>query len=478
MSHEKDIERKIGTAAEWYVDIDGEGLDAATESEFGEWLESDIENSRTLERFEATVRAAAFLQDDPELRWAFDELDALDHAGLGEQDPENSRPWFTRPGFAWFFPSVAVACVVAVIFAFDQTNVTVDDSESVSGTIVEETLAPGGPMEETLAPGGLMGDTLAPRARTEPTITVPGIGLRYRRLAPASEGLSQAPTDASGANVPLRSLVWVDRNGREEPITAPQRAYTSPRLSPDGTKVVVTTRDHELDIWVWDLARETLSRLSFDPGPDRFPVWSPDGERIVYSALPRSDSEVGNYELVWRAADGTGFPERLPGGAGPNYPEVFLPDGSGVLVRNDSQGNADIAYMQLVGQQSVTPLLNTYYNELTLDVSPNGRWLAYASDESGREEIYVRPFPNIDNGRWQVSIGGGTEPRWSRDGTELFYRNGGALMVVPVQTGPGFTAGSPQVLFAGQYFGNVGQGERSYDVSPDGQRFLFLKDLQ
>ncbi|NIM62873.1 MAG: hypothetical protein GTO30_14870, partial [Acidobacteria bacterium] len=129
-----------------------------------------------------------------------------------------------------------------------------------------------------------------------------------------------------------RTLVWVDREGREDPISAPPRAYTSPRISPDGTRVALNARDEEFDIWTWDLARETLTRLTFDAGTDRFPVWSPDGERIAYSSQRRESSEEFVTALDWRSADGTGAPERLAESSGQMFPTAFLPDAAGIVV--------------------------------------------------------------------------------------------------------------------------------------------------
>ncbi len=123
----------------------------------------------------------------------------------------------------------------------------------------------------------------------------------------------------------------------------------------------------------------------------------------------------------------------------------------------------------------MTPLLATTFNEFNAEISPDGRWLAYTSDESGSNEIYVRPFPDIDAGRWQVSVDGGRQPLWARNGRELFYRNGEAVIAVSIDTDPSFTAGNPDVVFEGPYFG--AGGGRSYDVSPDGERFLMIKDV-
>lgn len=257
----------------------------------------------------------------------------------------------------------------------------------------------------------------------------------------------------------------------------PPRAYTSPRISPDGTKVALNVNDQEQDIWIWDFARQTLTRLTFNPGQDRFPVWSPDGRRIAFSTS-RGGGAEGDTDLFWRPADGTGSPERLLAGSSDVFPASFLPDATGVLVFGSllGEGNDDIAVLRMDGERTTTPLLATPFRDLTPELSPDGRWLAYASDESGRQEIYVRPFPDINAGRWQVSTGGGMQPLWARSGQELFYRDGGAVMAVPVEMDPSFAVGYPQVLFQGPYA--TGSDSRSYDVSPDGGRFLMIKEAR
>ena len=277
------------------------------------------------------------------------------------------------------------------------------------------------------------------------------------------------------ATAAQHTLVWVDREGREEPIGAPPRNYTSPRISPDGMRVALNPRDQEVDIWIWDLIRETLTRLTFDPGTDTFPVWSPDGLRIAFSS-GRGGDRGGIY---WRAADGSGLVERLAESGGQMFPSSFLPDATGIIFRGALTGaeNDDIAIVSLDGGGDTTPLLQTTFRERNPELSPDGRWLAYASNESGREEIFVRGFPEVDaGGRWQVSTGGGLQPLWSRDGRELFYRSGDALLAVSIETDPTFIAGNAEVVFERQYANP--QGGRTYDISPDGERFLMIKQVE
>ena len=281
-----------------------------------------------------------------------------------------------------------------------------------------------------------------------------------------------APAGLAGT---ARTLVWVDRMGKEEPIAAPPRGYVYPRLSPDGTRVAVAAIDQEQDIWIWDLRRATLTRLTLEPGVNQYPVWTPDGRRIIFT----SDRAGGVANLWWQAADGTGAAERLTTSSNAQVPTGISPDGTQVVFTEPTPTmGRDLLRLALDGSRRVTPLLQTKFDERNGIVSPDGRWLAYESDSSGRFEIYVRPFPNAGGGQWQVSTGGGTRPLWARSGKELFFFGpDGALMRVGVEaSGATWNAGTPTKLLEGRYFtgGGVNTG-RTYDVSPDGQRFLMIK---
>jgi serine/threonine-protein kinase len=314
----------------------------------------------------------------------------------------------------------------------------------------------------------------------------------------------------SNAQGPTRSLVWVNRQGREEPINAPPRDYALPRLSPDGTRVALDVRDQENDIWIWDFMRQTLTRLTFDPSGDSWPIWTPDGRRVVFASSQAGGpglSAVTN--LLWRAADGTGTVERLTTSPNPQLPHSFSPDGKSLLFQElNPKTNNDLMLLRLDGTprtgppshrsgepgppaqgfggpgpnsasgstaSDVRPLIQTTFSDTAGEISPDGRWLAYYSNESGRNEVYVRPFPNVDSGRWQISTGGGSRPAWAKNGRELFYfAPNTAMMAVAVRTTPSFSAGNPTKLFDGPW--SVTQSGRTYDVSRDGQRFLLIKD--
>ena len=266
---------------------------------------------------------------------------------------------------------------------------------------------------------------------------------------------------------PQRSLVWVDRTGTETPLPAPKRSYFAVRLSPDGTRAAVDIRDQERDIWVWDIARQTLSRLSFGRALDTFPVWTPDGRKVAYSRA------AGGAILV-RSADGTGAEERVGDGDYVQFAQSFTPDGKRMLVTQQRSTN-DLALLDMDAPAGTgTLVVDSPFVDGPGDISPDGRWLAYQSNESGVDQVYVRRLDS-QAGRVQVSQTGGTKPVWARTQKELFYLDGaGALTSVQIATTPSFTNGPPTKIASARYF-SANQA-RSYDVTPDGRRFLFIKD--
>ena len=288
-----------------------------------------------------------------------------------------------------------------------------------------------------------------------------------------------------------RTLVWVDRQAREESLETPVRAYRYPRLSPDGTKIAVEVREPQQDVWIWDLARHVLTRLTFGAPGGQYPVWTPDGRRLVFRA-----ARGGRFNIYAHAADGTGTIERLTTSPNEQTPYAVTPDGKHLILREDSVGTSGDLMMLPLGWDAAAegsaarerpqpdgamPLIGTKFNERNGEISPDGRWLAYESDETGQEEIYVRPFPTVDSGRWQISTTGGRVPLWARNGRELFFlAPDGALLGVEVTIGSGgsFQAGAPKRLVApGYYTSDIGNIGRSYDVSPDGRRFLLIKEV-
>jgi serine/threonine-protein kinase len=209
--------------------------------------------------------------------------------------------------------------------------------------------------------------------------------------------------------------------------------------------------------------------LTFDPSNDAVPLWTPDGERVVFAS-----DRSGNFDLYWRRADGTGPEERLTTGSQHEFPASWGNGGRDLVFLEcptPQSGPCDVSVLSMTGERQTKVLLQTKFNEQDASVSPDGRWLAYDSNESGQPEIYVRPFPDVEGGRWQVSTGGGMEPLWGPKGAELFYRSPTSLMVVPVRTGATPTFGNAATLFnLGRYF--TGGGGRHYDITPKADRFI------
>ena len=264
-----------------------------------------------------------------------------------------------------------------------------------------------------------------------------------------------------------RTLVWVDRDGNEEPIAAPSREYAAVRISPDRSRVVLSERDQR-EIWIWDFRRETLTQFTFSPSVDMAPMWTPDGSRVAFGS-----ARAGLPNLFWKAADGTGAVERMSESANVRFPHAFTPDGQ-QLIFSESDGRAwDVGMLSIGGSAEL--LLATEFDERNPALSPDGQWLAFELDASGRTEIYVRPFPNVHEGQWAISKDGGTMPVWAKNGKELFYlAPDGTLKAVGVETEPGFIPGNATALFSGYY---QGQGNfATFDVSADGERFLMIKE--
>ena len=281
-----------------------------------------------------------------------------------------------------------------------------------------------------------------------------------------------------GTAADARTLVWVDRQGDEELVEAEPRPYAGIALSPDGGQAVLQVDDPDnQDLVIYDLARDTPTRFTFADEPDRYPIWTPDGERVIFAS-----GRDGLFNLYWKAADGTGQVERLTTSDNLQGPVAVSPDGVSVLFEEIRPGtNADIGLLALDGDPSVDWLLEGDAREGATHVSPDGRWMATASNESGQPEIYVRPFPNVGDGRWQISRNGGVSPRWGPDSRELFFQTSEGpgspvpMMLAENDTEPTFSPGIPRPLFDGPYRFGVYPNPWPFAVSPDGERFLMIK---
>ncbi len=267
-----------------------------------------------------------------------------------------------------------------------------------------------------------------------------------------------------GTTAVTNVLVWVDRDGNEEILQAQARSYRHPAISPDGNRIAVTVSEENSDVYLWEIARQTLSRFTFSDSLDGTAVWSPDSSRLAFS------SGRDGSGLFVKAADGTGEVVRLAETA--TFSSVmswseddrlaFFAQGQIGVVALDAEG-ATLDILDLGDGRETRPAL-----------SPDGRWLAYEAEEAGEWNVVVRPFPIVGDAQWQVSVGWGYEPHWGHDGKELFFMGPGGMTVVQIETQPSFSHSSPQALFSLSPY-RIPNVARRYDVSPDGTRFLLLK---
>ena len=292
--------------------------------------------------------------------------------------------------------------------------------------------------------------------------------------------------------LPRRALIMVDREGRARSLTATRDPYLHPRLSRDGSRLAFALEsDTGADIWIYDMLRGSRTRLT-SGGLNSYPLWSATGTDVTFQAA----ASPGRLSLFLSPLHG-GEPEPLlsdqpssadgalagamagllpgtmphPGSANPHVPMSWSRDGR-FLAFDERKPGAQRDIWVLTRGGDPAPFVLTSFDEWSAAFSPDGQWLAYVSNETGRYEVYVQPYPG-PGGKWPISTDGGTEPAWSPDGKELFYRRGEEMMAVPVQTTPEFTAGAARVLFEGPYE-TVG-GARNYDVAPDGRHFVMVR---
>ena len=282
---------------------------------------------------------------------------------------------------------------------------------------------------------------------------------------------------------PLRSLEWMDRMGRRQPLKAPSRPYAAARLSPDGTRVALQIEGHDNGIWIWDLAREAIRKLTH--GPDSHPEWTPDGRHLVFAS-----NREGLPNLYMLAVDGSGPIVRLTSSHTAQWPTAITADGA--LALGHEYGNTtsfDLFALPLANGAGALPpdgspapaqprgrtLWQDPLAQSLPVIDPDGRFVAYQSNESGRSQIYVRSFPETDRGKWQVTTEGGSRPIWGRHEL-LFVDASGALVAVPLEKGGGTFAWGTLVSLVEKATEPGAPSLRSFDVAPDGQRFLLLRD--
>ena len=293
----------------------------------------------------------------------------------------------------------------------------------------------------------------------------------------ANGSLAYTTGDTESSYLP-RTLVWVDRMGRQEPVDAPARAWWWPQVSPNGRRLGFHLMDPaNMDAWIYELNHGPLVRVTWNPAQDGYPLWTPDGTRIVFWS--RQDGPAANLYL--RSADLTGSDERLTTSPNAQQPFSWARDGSLLVFQEkSSETKMDIGVVTIAGERKPEWIVRGPADEGRPAISPDGRWIAYQSNLSGRFEVYVQPFP-VTGDRWQVSTAGGASPIWAPNGRELFYRNDRAMMSVPVTTaGRSFSYGNPVRLFEGSYVPETSEeiGGRSYALAPDGRRFLMMKEQE
>ncbi len=283
-----------------------------------------------------------------------------------------------------------------------------------------------------------------------------------------SGALVFVPGRETGGN----TLVLVDRQGNVEPLGTPARNYSFPRVSPNGQSVLVRIGD---DLWLFDIAQQALTRVTFGARAN-LPEWSSDGQYASYRSI-----REGAGNMFWIRVDGSGGEERLTtGNFTQQNPSSWSRDGQLLAFYQipgvGGSGDRDLWIMPLDGDREPRPFLQTPFNEAAPDFSPDGQWLAYVSNETGSNEIFVRPFPGPGN-KWQISTEGGGGPIWSRSGRELFYMNDNRLMAVDIETETGFSAGTPRLLFQDRFRPSTGN-VASYDATADGEGFVMIQDAE
>jgi serine/threonine-protein kinase len=303
------------------------------------------------------------------------------------------------------------------------------------------------------------------RVTGSPALVIPDVdsyftaGLAHFAVSPDGS-IFYLPRDTAESE---RELLWVDRSGKSTPVTTIRRAYQQAKLSPEGKRVLVTAGlDPQVHLWLYDIPRDTWTRVTTEASNDEG-IWSPDGKQIAFAS-----TQNGGFDLYTMPSDGSAPPQRITARRSWDFPTSWSPDGTAIAVVEQYRATFNDIFVVAPRERAIpTPFLATPFDERDPVFSPDGHWIAYRSNESGRDEIYVQSYPRKGR-KWLVSTSGGTSPVWRGDGTELFYRHGNKMMSVATQLRPEFSAARPQMLFQGEF-------EEKYDVTADGQRFVMIK---
>jgi hypothetical protein len=303
-------------------------------------------------------------------------------------------------------------------------------------------------------------------------------GIQRGNLGLANFALSDSGSlvFVQGSVKPLENeLIWADLEGNVERLPFPIAFYQSPRLSPDGKQLVVSRLDNMPNIWIYGLERGTSRRLTDEEGSEYWAIWTPDGKRIVFNSTRTGHPAA---PLLWKPADGSSPAELFTEGKNHQQPKSWSADGKVMAITEglDPETGIDIFIVRIDGDRKPEPFLNSRFNEIQPLFSPDGRWIAYVTDESGRDEVYVRPYPGPGD-LIPISTDGGMEPVWNPDGKVLYYRDasGDKMMAVSFIAEPELRVSKPRLLFEGKYTGGAPWG-RNYDIAPDGTRFIMITE--
>jgi serine/threonine protein kinase len=474
-----------------FIDLPGEGANSPFFSPDGGWIGYSAASS-TLRKVPARGGASIFVADTGSAAigaWGARGIVYTDQQGMFYIPNGSDRPVtvpldlteYAQPTMPEVLPGGRVALVTVVATRSNTAVRSVPDASSRIDAIdlvtgARTTIVRGGGHARYLRTGhlaygagrslwavGFDPDSL--EVQGTPVEVVNDPGAEY--FEAASDGTLiyvRGLTSGSAA-----TLVWVDRQGREEPLGTPSMSYLYPRLSPDERRIALDVAGPNRDIYIWDIARRALERFTTDPAEDAIMRWSPDGSKLVFA-----NSRFGMPNIFWQASDGSGAPERVFENSALNQPAGFTREGA-LIVAEVAPGRArGLKVLSLDPPRRTRPLLDNANNA---ELSPDGRWLAYGSTRSGQFEVYVTSYPDAQ-GRWQVSRAGGRQPAWSHDGKELFYRDfSGALITVPVTLTPSFSAGPGRKLFEDAAYHGAGSSlsDRTYDVTRDGRRFVMIR---
>jgi len=275
----------------------------------------------------------------------------------------------------------------------------------------------------------------------------------------------------------ITQLQWVERSGKASDPVAPQGMYHEPMISPDGKRIIVSRQDGDnQDLWMFDTGRNIMTRFTFDLTVDTTGIWDPAGANVIYTSF-----RDGKGNIYRKAATGLGNEELLYKGKGNAYPDAVSPDGKYLLLETDNGAATkyDVEVVPLDGDdRTPIPIVASQFTETHAQFSPDGRWVSYVSDESGRAEVYIRGFGSV-GGQWQISTSGGDQPMWNPKGKEIFYLGfDRTLYSVPYEAGESFQPGKPETLFPTRIAASGIADERNnYLITPDGQRFFLVNTI-